>query len=159
MFAFLAWCLLFVLCWPVALLALIVYPFVWLLLLPFRRQRLFLLRASQSPRLSAHATRVCVEPTQGEQASAYRRVCSASSFQTFAVPGHAYNKKFRLEGYLLFLVEEVVFQRICHTHAQPATVTRTCRWSFAGSNAALPSLRGTPARFRVATVTIRARDI
>jgi hypothetical protein len=36
MFAFLAWCLLFVLCWPVALLALIVYPFVWLLLLPFR---------------------------------------------------------------------------------------------------------------------------
>lgn len=36
MFAFLAWCLLFVLCWPVALLAVIVYPFVWLLLLPFR---------------------------------------------------------------------------------------------------------------------------
>lgn len=36
MFAFLAWCLLFVLCWPVALLALIIYPFVWLLLLPFR---------------------------------------------------------------------------------------------------------------------------
>jgi hypothetical protein len=36
MFGFLAWCLLFVLCWPVALLALIVYPFVWLLLLPFR---------------------------------------------------------------------------------------------------------------------------
>ena len=36
MFTFLAWCLLFVLCWPVALLALILYPFVWLLLLPFR---------------------------------------------------------------------------------------------------------------------------
>jgi len=36
MFAFLAWCLLFVLCWPLALLALIIYPFVWLLLLPFR---------------------------------------------------------------------------------------------------------------------------
>ena len=36
MFTFLAWCLLFVLCWPVALLALIAYPFVWLLLLPFR---------------------------------------------------------------------------------------------------------------------------
>lgn len=36
MFAFLAWCLLFVICWPVALLALIIYPFVWLLLLPFR---------------------------------------------------------------------------------------------------------------------------
>lgn len=36
MFAFLAWCLLFVLCWPVALLALVAYPFVWLLLLPFR---------------------------------------------------------------------------------------------------------------------------
>lgn len=36
MFTFLAWCLLFVLCWPVALIALIAYPFVWLLLLPFR---------------------------------------------------------------------------------------------------------------------------
>ncbi len=36
MLAFLAWCLLFVFCWPVALLALIAYPFVWLILLPFR---------------------------------------------------------------------------------------------------------------------------
>jgi hypothetical protein len=36
MIAFLLWCILFVLCWPVALLALIAYPFVWLLLLPFR---------------------------------------------------------------------------------------------------------------------------
>ena len=36
MFAFLAWCLLFVICWPVALLALIAYPLVWLILLPFR---------------------------------------------------------------------------------------------------------------------------
>jgi hypothetical protein len=36
MFAFLAWCALFVICWPVALLALIAYPFVWLILLPFR---------------------------------------------------------------------------------------------------------------------------
>ena len=36
MFAFLAWCLLFVICWPVALLALVAYPFVWLILLPFR---------------------------------------------------------------------------------------------------------------------------
>ena len=33
---FLLWCILAVLCWPVALLALIVYPFVWLLLIPFR---------------------------------------------------------------------------------------------------------------------------
>jgi hypothetical protein len=33
---FLLWCLLLVLCWPVALLALLLYPFVWLLLLPFR---------------------------------------------------------------------------------------------------------------------------
>lgn len=32
----LLWLLLLVLCWPVALLALILYPFVWLLLLPFR---------------------------------------------------------------------------------------------------------------------------
>ncbi len=36
MIAFLLWCFLFILCWPLALLALILYPFVWLLLLPFR---------------------------------------------------------------------------------------------------------------------------
>jgi len=36
MIAFFLWCILFVLCWPVAILALIAYPFVWLLLLPFR---------------------------------------------------------------------------------------------------------------------------
>ncbi|PYX39640.1 MAG: hypothetical protein DMG73_17765 [Acidobacteria bacterium] len=36
MFTFLLWCILFVLCWPVALLALLLYPFIWLLLLPFR---------------------------------------------------------------------------------------------------------------------------
>ena len=35
-FTFLLWCLLFVLCWPLALLALLAYPVVWLLLLPFR---------------------------------------------------------------------------------------------------------------------------
>jgi len=33
---FLLWCILFVLCWPLAVLALIAYPFVWLLSLPFR---------------------------------------------------------------------------------------------------------------------------
>ena len=33
---FLLWCILLVLCWPLALLALIAFPFVWLLLLPFR---------------------------------------------------------------------------------------------------------------------------
>jgi hypothetical protein len=36
MTGFLIWLLLFVLCWPLALFALIAYPFVWLLLLPFR---------------------------------------------------------------------------------------------------------------------------
>lgn len=36
MLTFLLWCLLFVIAWPVALLALILYPIVWLLLLPFR---------------------------------------------------------------------------------------------------------------------------
>ncbi len=30
------WLILFVLCWPVALLALVLYPFAWLILLPFR---------------------------------------------------------------------------------------------------------------------------
>ena len=34
--AFILWCVLFVLCWPVALLALIAVPFLWLLSLPFR---------------------------------------------------------------------------------------------------------------------------
>jgi len=33
---FLLWLILLVLCWPLALLALLAYPFVWLLLLPFR---------------------------------------------------------------------------------------------------------------------------
>jgi len=33
---FLLWCILFVLCWPLAILALFLYPIVWLLLLPFR---------------------------------------------------------------------------------------------------------------------------
>jgi len=33
---FILWCALFVLCWPVALLALVLYPVVWLILLPFR---------------------------------------------------------------------------------------------------------------------------
>ncbi len=36
MVKFILWCILFVLCWPVALLALVLYPFVWLILLPFR---------------------------------------------------------------------------------------------------------------------------
>ncbi len=36
MAAFFLWCILFVICWPLALLALVLYPIVWLLLLPFR---------------------------------------------------------------------------------------------------------------------------
>ncbi|MHB8654087.1 MAG: hypothetical protein ACYDA9_09430 [Terriglobia bacterium] len=36
MVKFLLWCILLVLCWPLALLALVLYPLVWLLLLPFR---------------------------------------------------------------------------------------------------------------------------
>lgn len=36
MVKFLLWCILFVLCWPVAVLALIAYPIVWIVLLPFR---------------------------------------------------------------------------------------------------------------------------
>jgi hypothetical protein len=33
---FVMWCILLVLCWPLALLALVLYPIVWLILLPFR---------------------------------------------------------------------------------------------------------------------------
>jgi hypothetical protein len=33
---FLLWLILFIFCWPLALLALVLYPIVWLLLLPFR---------------------------------------------------------------------------------------------------------------------------
>jgi hypothetical protein len=36
MIKFLLFCILFVLCWPLALVALVLYPLVWLLLLPFR---------------------------------------------------------------------------------------------------------------------------
>lgn len=36
MIKFLLWCLLLIFCWPLALLALILYPLVWLVLLPFR---------------------------------------------------------------------------------------------------------------------------
>jgi hypothetical protein len=36
MITFLLWCILFVLCWPLALAALVLYPIVWLILLPFR---------------------------------------------------------------------------------------------------------------------------
>jgi hypothetical protein len=33
---FIGWCILFVLCWPLALLALIAFPFVWLISIPLR---------------------------------------------------------------------------------------------------------------------------
>jgi hypothetical protein len=36
MIKFLLWCILLVLCWPVALIALVLYPLVWLILLPFK---------------------------------------------------------------------------------------------------------------------------
>ncbi len=36
MLTFICWLLLFVVCWPLALLALVLYPIVWLITLPFR---------------------------------------------------------------------------------------------------------------------------
>jgi hypothetical protein len=36
MLTFLLWCFLLLVCWPLALLALVAYPLIWLLLLPFR---------------------------------------------------------------------------------------------------------------------------
>jgi hypothetical protein len=36
MVKFLLWCILLVLCWPLALLALVAFPFIWLMLLPLR---------------------------------------------------------------------------------------------------------------------------
>ena len=36
MLTFVLWLLLFVMCWPLALIALLLYPVIWLLLLPFR---------------------------------------------------------------------------------------------------------------------------
>ncbi|HKQ37922.1 MAG TPA: hypothetical protein VJ063_07575 [Verrucomicrobiae bacterium] len=33
---FLGWCLLLVLCWPLAILALVLFPIIWIILLPFR---------------------------------------------------------------------------------------------------------------------------
>ena len=36
MAGFIVWCLLFIFCWPLALLAIVLYPIIWLFLLPFR---------------------------------------------------------------------------------------------------------------------------
>ena len=36
MLNFLLWCILLFLCWPLALIALVLYPVVWILLLPFK---------------------------------------------------------------------------------------------------------------------------
>ena len=36
MLKFLLWCILLVFCWPLAVLALVLYPLVWILLIPFR---------------------------------------------------------------------------------------------------------------------------
>ena len=36
MAVFLLWCILFILCWPIALLAVVLFPIVWLITLPFR---------------------------------------------------------------------------------------------------------------------------
>jgi hypothetical protein len=36
MFTFILWIILLFLCWPLALLALVLYPIVWFLMLPFR---------------------------------------------------------------------------------------------------------------------------
>jgi hypothetical protein len=36
MFTFIAWIILFILCWPLAILALVLYPVFWILTLPFR---------------------------------------------------------------------------------------------------------------------------
>ena len=36
MAAFFLWCILFILCWPLALLAVVLFPFAWLVTLPFR---------------------------------------------------------------------------------------------------------------------------
>jgi hypothetical protein len=36
MAAFLLWCILFILCWPLALLAVVLFPIVWFITLPFR---------------------------------------------------------------------------------------------------------------------------
>ena len=36
MLGFLLWCILFIFCWPLAILALLLWPLVWLVTLPFR---------------------------------------------------------------------------------------------------------------------------
>ncbi len=36
MLRFLIWCVLLIICWPLAIAALVLYPIVWLVLLPFR---------------------------------------------------------------------------------------------------------------------------
>ena len=36
MLTFFVWCVLFVLCWPIAILAIVLFPLIWLIALPFR---------------------------------------------------------------------------------------------------------------------------
>jgi hypothetical protein len=36
MLTFLLWCVLLIFCWPLAIIALLLYPLIWLLVLPFR---------------------------------------------------------------------------------------------------------------------------
>jgi uncharacterized membrane protein len=71
MIKFLLFCILLVLCWPLAMIALILYPFIWLILLPFRLTGvvvtgafalitaifLFPVRILQGPRRYAYAPR------------------------------------------------------------------------------------------------------
>jgi hypothetical protein len=69
MIKFLLFCILLVLCWPLAMIALILYPFIWLILLPFRLTgvvvtgafalitAIFLFRILQGPRRYAYAPR------------------------------------------------------------------------------------------------------
>ena len=66
MIKFLLWCILFVLCWPLALMALVLYPFVWLILLPFR-----LVGIAVGGAGSVHCAGECLRRPAGRQQRAF----------------------------------------------------------------------------------------
>ena len=78
MAAFLLWCILFVLCWPLAIVALVLYPVVWLLHLSRDREERVRVSAVEalSSRLSPEVRRRLAEMATSDQSSTVREAAS-----------------------------------------------------------------------------------
>ena len=100
MLTFLGWCLLLVLCWPLALLALLLWPIVWLISLPFRligitfeavfaflRAVLFLparILGHRDSRAAREALDQCVEPRPGPVSGGQPVGCASGKLNSTA---------------------------------------------------------------------------